>query len=81
MGGYQTRGNPIFNLVNKGSETLDKKNYTTLGYTNGPGAPINKSREDPEKVFDFSNKLQRYQSLVPLESETHGGEDVGKFRL
>ncbi|KAK3105350.1 hypothetical protein FSP39_023195 [Pinctada imbricata] len=40
MGGYPTRGNPIFGLTDKdGKSALDnnKKTYTTLVYGNGPG--------------------------------------------
>lgn len=69
----------------------DGKPYTTLGYANGPGAVPCICRPDPAdsakvdcsclpradlsktdtKADDF---LQ--QSAIPLESETHGGEDV-----
>lgn len=53
----------------------DGKPYTTLGYANGPGAVTVLPRPDPAAgdttALDF-----RQQSLVPLGSETHGGEDV-----
>lgn len=82
ISGYPKRGNPIFGLVDENSLskandwTKDKFSYTTLGYMNGPGAQVNTSRDDPAKSnVKGRNYLQ--QSLVPLSSETHGGEDVG----
>jgi alkaline phosphatase len=67
----------------------DGKPYTTLGYANGPGAiPCTcrrladgsmectcLPRVDLSKVDTTADKFLQ-QSLVPLESETHGGEDV-----
>ena len=80
MGGYPKRGNPILGLVDEtgpSSKAKDKKRYTTLGYMNGPGAKINDTRDDPAKQPVIS-RAYKQQSLVPLSSETHGGEDVGK---
>ena len=86
ISGYPRRGNDILGLVvppEGGGEdgdtgdgpTLasDGKPYTTLSYANGPGA-VSGQRAMPE-----TGVKARQQSLVPLGSETHGGEDVALF--
>ena len=85
--GYPRRGNAILGKVSgktsEGSEDRplalgrDGRSYTTLGYANGPGAvPAEGPRPDLEHV-DTTARGYQQQSLVPLPSETHGGEDVG----
>lgn len=91
MSGYPSRNNPILSTVDASSgkpETAqDGKPYTTLGYANGPGAQAGHgddhedarpSRPDvtPEEAMGTD---YRQQALVPLPSETHGGEDVPIF--
>ncbi len=84
MSGYPTRGNDILGLVvSNGPDGLpaksaslasDNKPYTTLGYANGPGpssAPRQDLTQEDTKARDF-----KQQVLVPLDGETHGGEDV-----
>ncbi len=86
--GYPAKGNDILGLVryvsDEGENALmnaeDGKPYTTLGYANGPGAVFKKGVDlktrpigGEEEVKDV-NYLQ--PSLVPLGSETHGGQDV-----
>ena len=86
--GYPAKGNDILGLVRYGggdadhtSTALDDKPYTTLGYANGPGAVFGKAGApkggrpalDADAVKDVDFKQQ---SLVPLSSETHGGQDV-----
>lgn len=83
IAGYPKRGNPILGLVTGGGEgegspdepavALDGQPYSTLGYANGPGAV-----KGPRGAPDTSIKA-RQQSLVPLGSETHGGEDVALY--
>ncbi|XP_066925295.1 alkaline phosphatase-like [Clytia hemisphaerica] len=77
LGGYAPRGNPIFAFT--GHTAKDKKGFTSLAYTNGPGGKVNATRHEPtdEQLLDANN--YRWQSLVPLSSETHGGEDVGIY--
>lgn len=79
MSGYPERGNPILGVVASpiGTPTLakDGKAYTTLGYANGPGAVTATERPDPAKE-DTGALNYRQQSLVGLNSETHGGDDV-----
>ena len=88
IAGYPKRGNPILGLVHppeSGDEDHpgaandaallagDGKPYTTLGYANGPGA-VEGERPVPE-----TGAHAQQQALVPLGSETHGGEDVALF--
>ena len=85
MAGYPTRGNPILGLVEtndaqgqpSGEPWLaqDGQPFTTLGYQNGPGA-ISGDRAAPN-----TGAAARQQSLVPLSSETHGGEDVALYAI
>ncbi|WP_375289930.1 alkaline phosphatase [Qipengyuania sp.] len=83
IAGYPRRGNPILGLVTGGGEgegspdqpalAADGKPYTTLGYANGPGA-VKGERGVPETGLHAHQ-----QALVPLGSETHGGEDVALY--
>ena len=86
IAGYPHRGNPILGLVKPvpnqdGNPTrlaLDKNGlpWTTLGYANGPGYRGPGPRPDLSSVDTTAlNFLQ--EAAVPLDSETHGGEDVG----
>ncbi|MFC3100151.1 alkaline phosphatase [Altererythrobacter lauratis] len=77
MAGYPSRGNPILGLVREDGEVTladDGMAYTTLGYLNGPGA-VSGPRPDPAD-HDTHEHDYLQQALVPLGSETHGGEDV-----
>ncbi len=87
IAGYPSRGNPIFGLVrevpNKDGEPLAPSKdanglpFTTLGYANGPGARKG-GRTDLTNV-DTANLEFLQEALVPLGSETHGGEDVAVY--
>ena len=85
IAGYPHRGNPILGLVKPvpnidgaaAKLSLDKNGqpWTTLGYANGPGHRGG-SRPDLSSVDTTAlNFIQ--EATVPLNSETHGGEDVG----
>jgi alkaline phosphatase len=78
MAGYPSLNNPILGLADgadgKPALAKDGKPYTTLSYANGPGA-VDGAREDLTHV-DTTARDYRQQALVPLGSETHGGEDV-----
>ncbi|NXG81059.1 PPBI phosphatase, partial [Baryphthengus martii] len=72
FGGYTLRGSSIFGLAP--SKATDEKNYTSILYGNGPGYPGTPRPDvnnDAAKHFDYHQ-----QAAVPLDSETHGGEDV-----
>lgn len=78
MGGYPGRGNPILGTVANGEQAAkanDGRGYTTLGYANGPGAVGEGPRPDP-LTADTAALNYRQQALIPLGSETHGGDDV-----
>ncbi|UTA48906.1 alkaline phosphatase [Simiduia sp. 21SJ11W-1] len=69
---------------------LDKKPYTTLGYLNGPGyskpehrglrsyGQANAGRK-LDATVDVEHADFHQEVLIPLASETHGGEDVAIF--
>jgi alkaline phosphatase len=88
--GYPGRNNPILGLVKYPDGTgnargLDSKPFTTLSYMNGPGSickvtgeGVICNREDLSNVDTTSVDFLQ-QALVPLSSETHGGEDVAIF--
>ena len=89
MAGYPQRGNPILGLVREGGKlTLarDGKPYTTLSFANGPGS-VCAAQADGKWLCDRADLTNvdttalgfRQQSLVPLGSATHGGEDVAIF--
>lgn len=79
ISGYPMRGNPILGTVAEapGKPTLakDGKPYTTLSYANGPGA-VHEHEERADPTADSASLEYRQQALVPLATETHGGEDV-----
>ena len=87
ISGYPERGNNILGLVReidgKGEFTetprLDrnKKPYTTLGYANGSGSRAGERPELTDEETTDPNYKQ--EALIPLGSETHGGEDVAIF--
>jgi alkaline phosphatase len=70
----------------------DGKPYTTLSYENGPGYAFDKDMVQSEKRrkpdagrdqdlsrIDTTDRRFYQQSLVPLGSETHSGEDVAVY--
>jgi alkaline phosphatase len=85
IAGYAKRGNPILGISidvdGKPILGTDGKPYTTIGFANGPGAS-KEPRERPaitmEQAMD-PDYIQ--QSLVPMASETHGGEDLGIYAI
>ena len=80
ISGYPRRGNPILGTVEMepGKPMLDAtgKPYTTLSYANGPG--YRKRRPD---LSDVDTQARNFQQLgtVPMQAETHAGEDVAAF--
>lgn len=87
MAGYATRGNPILgkvvgndsagNPANDPALARDQQPYTTLGYRNGVGHD-GAGRKDLSHT-DTLNPDFRQEALVPMSSETHGGEDVAIY--
>ncbi|RYG30800.1 MAG: alkaline phosphatase, partial [Burkholderiales bacterium] len=89
INGYPQRGNPILGLVKENDKLVmarDGKPYTTLSFGNGPGS-ICKTQPDGKYLCDRTDLTNvdttalgfLQPSLVPLGSETHGGEDVAIF--
>ncbi|KAF3690800.1 Intestinal-type alkaline phosphatase [Channa argus] len=77
FGGGSARGNPVLGVSR--SIANDKKRFTTAVYGNGPGYQIvNGTRPDVNASISSDNDY-RQQATVPLDSETHGIEDVAIF--
>ena len=75
------RGHNVLGIA--GISDKDGKPYESLGYANGPGYPstysgVNLERVDISKQ-DLKNPDRRSSATVPLDSETHGAEDVGVY--
>ncbi|NXS61940.1 PPBI phosphatase, partial [Brachypteracias leptosomus] len=72
FGGYTLRGSSIFGLAP--SKASDNLKYTSILYGNGPGYP---GMSRPDVDAETANQYDyMQQAAVPLDSETHGGEDV-----
>uniref|UniRef100_A0A673CRK8 alkaline phosphatase n=1 Tax=Sphaeramia orbicularis TaxID=375764 RepID=A0A673CRK8_9TELE len=77
FGGHAARGNPVLGISRSVAE--DNKRFTTAVYGNGPGFKmVNGSRPDVNETISSGNDY-RQQTPVPLDSETHGIEDVAIF--
>ncbi|KAJ8403189.1 hypothetical protein AAFF_G00354060 [Aldrovandia affinis] len=77
FGGNTPRGNPIFGLAPKKAD--DKMPFTSILYANGPGyMHVNGTRGNITSV-DYLDEEYMQQAAVPLDSETHGGEDVAIY--
>lgn len=76
----QLRGSDVLGL--SGFNGDDKLPYPTLSYANGMGY-YNTYKESGGRTdltnTNFSDPRLRYIATVPLDSETHGGEDVGIY--
>ncbi|CAB1349175.1 unnamed protein product [Coregonus sp. 'balchen'] len=72
--GYHFRGQSIL-----GKSPLYGKDmlpYTTLMYGNGPGYKVVDNKRPDIRKVDTKSKDYVQLSAVPLDTETHGGEDV-----
>ncbi|XP_030376232.1 alkaline phosphatase [Scaptodrosophila lebanonensis] len=84
LAGYSSRKNNIFG-INNGQLGADGLPYATLSYANGPGYSTNVLREGSEvkrknlRAINMKNNDFMFPSMVPLPSETHGGDDVAVF--
>ena len=83
IGGYASRGNDIFGLVDDpagGNQmALDGKPYTTIAYGNGPGSWVLDDTTRPDIANDITDADYEFQAVVPLYSETHSIEDVAIY--
>ncbi|XP_030033710.2 membrane-bound alkaline phosphatase isoform X2 [Manduca sexta] len=84
VAGYPSRGNDILGTVDT-AKGGDGKPYTTISYANGKAASISPdgTRVDVTLHDQFVSRdlNYAYPSLVPLDSETHGGEDVAVYAV
>ncbi len=69
--------------------------YTTLGYRNGQGFALLEGETNADAIYSTGGKVGRQnltdidttnpgyhqEALIPLESETHGGEDVALYGM
>ncbi|KAH8246293.1 hypothetical protein KR038_011558 [Drosophila bunnanda] len=82
VAGYQSRGSDIFGPSDrKGKDGIP---YMALSYANGKSFEDYydteaHERKDPTTLSTVGDLYQLFPAMVPLESETHGGEDVGVF--
>nr|AVD96955.1 ALP-6 [Nilaparvata lugens] len=79
VSGYPVRGSDIFTNLEPATDNLT---YSTISYANGPGYKQNLTT--PQTRYDLSKDkrddvLYRFPATVPLEYETHGGDDVAVF--
>ncbi|XP_077989036.1 alkaline phosphatase-like [Glandiceps talaboti] len=81
IGGYPTRGNPILGKNDK-EMAIDGIPYTTILYANGPGGVHlrqsykNAGRRPNIHGVNTAAIDYRQQAAIPLQDESHGGEDV-----
>lgn len=85
IAGYAKRGNPILGIsVGVDDQPIlatDGKPYTTIGFANGPGG-VKEPRERPTLTMEEATDPDFIQqTLVPMPSETHGGEDLGIYAI
>ncbi|KAJ8712623.1 hypothetical protein PYW07_005465 [Mythimna separata] len=77
VSGYSQRGRDILGPSDDTGD--DGVPYMTLSYANGPGyRPEAPGRQDLTQ-HDYHDLSFAFPSSVPLESETHGGDDVAVF--
>ncbi|NXL36946.1 PPBI1 phosphatase, partial [Glaucidium brasilianum] len=74
FGGNTLRGTSIFGLAPK--KAKDKRAYTSILYGNGPGYSIRSGGRPAASLPAAEDKDYKQQAAVPLETETHSGEDV-----
>lgn len=79
-GGYADRGNDIFGMAGISDE--DNLPYMTSTYANGIGYNRHTNpaggRVDPTSI-NTGNRGSTFPTTVPMESETHGGDDVAIY--
>ncbi|XP_041981936.1 membrane-bound alkaline phosphatase-like [Aricia agestis] len=77
--GYTRRGGDVLGPSDDVGD--DGVPYMTLSYANGPGHRPSQGdrRQDVTADPDFRSVEWRSHAEVPLQSETHGGEDVAVF--
>uniref|UniRef100_A0A1L8EG40 Alkaline phosphatase n=1 Tax=Haematobia irritans TaxID=7368 RepID=A0A1L8EG40_HAEIR len=79
INGYPYRDQEITGLAAEDAD--DDLPYTILSYANGPGYYSTYGEKGRKLVTtkDTNNAKFEYLATVPMDSETHGGDDVGVF--
>jgi len=75
----QYRDQEIFGLAQLADDNLP---YTVLSYANGPGYYSAYNEAEGRALLQEKSVLDsdyRYPTLAPLDSETHGGDDVAVY--
>ncbi|XP_016968394.1 membrane-bound alkaline phosphatase [Drosophila biarmipes] len=79
INGYPFRDQEIFGLAQLADDNLP---YTTLSYANGPGYYSAYNRAEGRALLKekaVTDSDYQYPALAPLDSETHGGDDVAVY--
>ncbi|XP_078049409.1 alkaline phosphatase 4 [Augochlora pura] len=88
INGYPQRGNDILGFGNDPKKAKVVQTYETLSYANGPGffyhrrndsGNVNETWRNPEQDKTRDEPLYPQMAGMYMESETHGGEDVGVY--
>lgn len=76
---FQNRDQDITGLAEAPAD--DNLPYTILSYANGPGYYSTYGPNGRKHITakDTADAKFEYLATVPLDSETHGGDDVGVF--
>jgi len=80
--GYPYRHDDVLKTTGYGAG--DGLHFETLSYANGPGYDRTYANEGNRSNIindDFTHVSRRYSAMVPLSSETHGGDDVGVYSV
>ncbi|BFG03393.1 membrane-bound alkaline phosphatase [Drosophila madeirensis] len=80
INGYPYRDQEILGLTD--DETDDELPYTILSYANGPGykSAYNQAQGRVHLTEKLTDKTDfQYPTLVPLDAESHGGDDVAVY--
>ncbi|XP_050548296.1 alkaline phosphatase, tissue-nonspecific isozyme-like, partial [Daktulosphaira vitifoliae] len=76
MAGYPARGTNILGATSWLAQ--DDLPYTTLSYANGPSNSPSRNFFQKFNISQMVNEVH-YPSFIPLDLETHGGDDVMVF--
>lgn len=91
LSGYATRGNPILGYVvendyeghpkKDAALDLEGNTYTSLSYRDGPGASAHSDKHSMIGYEEVQQPNYQQLALVPMDYETHGGEDVALYAI
>lgn len=91
LSGYATRGNPILGYVvendydghpkKEAALDLEGNTYTSLTYRDGPGASAHSDKHSMIGYEEVQQPNYQQLALVPMDYETHGGEDVALYAI